>query len=74
MTDNQLPVRTETGREELKEHFWISNPAFYRMTGVRWICMDCRIGVATRRDVVRKSCPGRPIKGIGDAALEGPSS
>jgi hypothetical protein len=53
-------------RPVLKEHSWISNPAFYRMTGVKWICMDCRIGVARRTDVVRKSCPGRPIAGIAE--------
>ena len=49
----------------LTEHRWISNPAFYRMTGVKWVCMDCRIGVARRTDVVRRSCPGRPIRSTG---------
>ncbi len=42
-------------------HVWISNVAFARMTGIRQICMHCRLGVETLRDPRAKAtCPGKP--------------
>ena len=43
-----------------RPHMWISNDAFARMTGVKFVCMVCGRGVASRRDPeARESCPGK---------------
>lgn len=44
-------MTTETPRK----HFWISNAAFARMTGIKKICMDC----GQPSNNADKVCPGK---------------
>ena len=42
-----------------RQHVWIKNAAFARMTGIVKVCMDCGLGLERGERLVEKVCPGR---------------
>lgn len=43
--------------QEMTRHSWVGNTAFEKITGIKWVCMNC--GMSSKTACRQRDCPGK---------------